>query len=211
MHIRKILFTAALLAATTPALAGGFYVLGTVGASRFDGGDTAEAESILRAIGWSNISSSFDDSSNGYKLQLGYQIDPNFAIEGGLVDLGKYHYNLTATNLRANADIKASGINIAALGLLPVNESVSAFAKLGAIRANLEVHTQATNTSNGASATTNKSATSWSPVIGLGANIALAPNMMLRLELEEFKKLGDADKTGEANVRLFSAGLAFKF
>ena len=209
MQIRKLIFTAALVAATTPALAGNFYVLGSVGLSSADA-DTVGIENELRAVGLSNVSFDLDKTSTGYKLQLGYQFNPNWAIEGGFVDLGKFNYNLSATNIRGTGNLEASGFNVAALGLYPLNESAAGFVKLGALRSKVTNYIQLTNTINGASASASESATTWSPVVGLGANFALAPNLTLRLEVERYMNLGDAD-TSETDARLFSAGLAFKF
>ncbi|MEI7431483.1 MAG: outer membrane beta-barrel protein [Betaproteobacteria bacterium] len=188
----------ALLAATAaaPALAGDFYVAGSVGQSAFDV-PKSRLDGLLTSAGYTGINTSIDKNDIAYKAQVGYQLNQYFAIEGGYIDFGKAKYSGTVTGGTVKADIKASGFNIAAVGILPINESFSLFGKLGVIDAKAEVGSA--------------SATKIKPTYGLGATYNVNKQLGIRVEYELFSKLGDANKTGEADVSVLSAGVAYKF
>jgi OOP family OmpA-OmpF porin len=210
MLIRTLSCAALLAAISSPALAGNFYVVGALGQAQLEE-DASQIDRELSALGLTNLSTNFDKSSSGYKLQVGYQFNPNFAIEGGYADLGKYKYDFSANGLRGQMDVKASGIGISALGMLPLDESITGFLKLGTIHAKVKNNLQITNTITGASVSAAESASSWSTVLGIGGNFKLAQNMDLRVEYEKFYKLGEQDTTGEGDVRLISLGVSYKF
>src|SRR5688572_4917359 len=75
-----------------------------------------------------------DDDDLGYKLYGGYRFNRNFALEGGYFNLGDYSFTATspAGALRGNA--KVHGINLDAVGILPITDTFSAFARAGVTR-----------------------------------------------------------------------------
>jgi OOP family OmpA-OmpF porin len=150
-----------------------------------------------------------DEKDVGYKLQIGYMVNRNFGVEGGWVDLGKFRYNASFTGGSAQADIKASGINIAGIGVLPLDHGFSLFGKLGVI--NAKVKTNVSASGPGGSASANESSTNWSPNYGLGVMYDVSPKFAIRAEWERFDKVGDKNKTGEGDVDLLSVGLRFSF
>lgn len=192
----------------TPAFAGDVYVLGSVGQSSFSD-DKSTVDDALRSVGVTNLSSSLDKSDTGYKLQVGYQFTPNLAIEGGYVNLGKEKYSATFTGGTASADAKASGWNIDALGIWPVNDSFSVFGKIGLIDAKVELN--ATATGPGGSASASVSSTDWKSTWGVGASYNINKTVGLRAEYEQFVKLGNTDTTGESTVSLLSVGVVVHF
>jgi OOP family OmpA-OmpF porin len=208
MKIKALAAIALLAASVTPALAGDIYVLGAIGRSSVYE-DNSQIDRELVSAGATNVSSSIDRTDTGYKLQLGYQFNPNFAVEGGYVSLGKMKYSATFTGGSATLEGKASGWNIAAVGILPINDAFSAFGKLGVIRAKLETNVSATGPGGSASGSTN--ATNWKPTWGFGGIYNINKAVGVRLEYERFQKLGDNDTTGQPNVDLLSAGVAYKF
>jgi OOP family OmpA-OmpF porin len=191
----------ALLAATavTPALAGDFYVVGSVGQSSFDV-DKGRADGLLTAAGYTGVNTSVDKNDTAYKAQVGYQFNQYFAVEGGYINFGKAQYRGTITGGIVKADIEASGFNIDAVGILPINESFSLFGKLGVIDAKVELV-----------GTSSVSATKWKPTYGVGATYNVNKQLGIRVEYEQFSKLGDSNKTGESDVNVISAGVAYKF
>ena len=48
--------------------------------------------STIEDAGSAGPGESIEKNSTAYKLQLGYRINPNFAIEGGYLNLGKFAY-----------------------------------------------------------------------------------------------------------------------
>lgn len=207
---RKSMLALALLAlGSSPAwAAGNFYVLGAGGLTHANI-NQGELDNELRAAGLTLLSSSTDNNDAGYKLQVGYQFNPNFAIEGGYVDLGKYSYSASLTGGNAGGEAKVDGWNIALLGTLPLANNFGVFAKLGTIDAKVKTRIFATGT--GGSASIDESATKWKTNVGLGGSWMVSPNLGIRLEYEEFYKLGNKDTTGESDVSLLSVGLSYRF
>jgi len=95
------------------------------------------------------------------------------------------------------------------VGILPINESFSLFGKLGVINAKVESSVRATGPGRSASASV--SSTKLTPTYGIGATYNVNKQLGIRVEYELFSKLGDANKTGEADVSVLSAGVAYKF
>ena len=94
--------------------------------------DDAHITSNLLGSGFATSSISNDDSDTGYKLFAGYKYNKNFAVEGGYFDLGQFGF--TATTVPAgtlNGNLKLKGLNLDAVGILPINEKFSAFGRVG--------------------------------------------------------------------------------
>jgi OOP family OmpA-OmpF porin len=196
------------LVAAAPAFAGDVYVVGSVGRSDVNINGAALDTSLVSA-GAVGVSSSVNKNDTGFKLLLGYQINPNLAIEGGYVNLGKASYQATFTGGTAVASVKASGPTISAVGIMPVNDSLSLFGKLGVINGKVEAYVAATGPGGAASAAISPS--KWRPSVGIGASYNVNKQFGLRMEYEHFNKLGDANTIGESNVNLFTVGAVFKF
>ncbi len=210
---RKHIAVAALLSvAMASAFAGDWYAVGSVGQSKAQDTGKADLDQSLVSMGVTGLRSSMDDNDTGYKLQLGYKFTPSWAVEGGYVDLGKFRYNATFSGPvagSASTDAKVNGWNIAAVGILPINDQFAVFGKLGAVDAKVE--TSATATGAGTSASGSVSATKWKANYGLGATFSLSKTIGFRAELERFEKLGESGKTGESSVDLLSVGVVFTF
>ena len=186
----------------------GVYVLGAVGSSRV-AIDKAEIDSELTAVGVTGLSSTSHETDTGYKLQLGYKVNQNFAVEGGYVDLGKFTYDATFTGGTAKATAKATGWNIVAMGILPLGDTFSLLGRLGVIRA--KVDETASATGPGGSALASVSATKNKSTYGLGVAYNLSKSTSIRADYDRYSKLGDKNTTGEGDVDLYSLAVAYKF
>lgn len=209
MKNKHIAVATILSLAAASALAGNWYVVGSVGQSEVQDTNKGEIDAALASIPVTGLSSSMDDTDTGYKLQLGYKFTPNWAIEGGYVDLGKFKYDATFAGGTANAEIKVTGWNIAAVGTYPINEQFSVFGKLGVIDAKVEADFTATGP--GGTASDGDSSTKAKGNWGVGATYNINKQWGVRAEWERFDKLGDKDKTGESDVDLLSVGVVFNF
>lgn len=206
--VRLLAAVSIVSASVAPALAENMYVAASIGQSKVNI-NKAEIDNALTNAGVTGLSSSIDDTDTAYKLQVGYQFTPNIAAEIGYVDLGKLSYNAAYTGGTASATAKVTGWTVAALGILPLNNSYSLFAKLGMIDG--KVQTDVWATGPGGSATANASSTNWRPNYGLGVAYSATKTIDVRGEYERFDDLGDANKTGKGNVDLLSVGVAFRF
>lgn len=210
----KIAIILSSLYATTGVHADDFYVVGSVGQSEFKDDRHSANHALtgsagLTVDGAAGIPSNFDNTDTGYKLQLGYSINPNFAVEGGYVNLGERNYRATFSTGQASARVDERGWNLDAVGILPVNDALSVFGKVGAIDAKVNYHLSGED--GGGDIADSREAYKWSPTFGVGANYAINDAVGVRLELERFADLGKASTTGEQNVDLASVGISYRF
>ena len=186
----------------------GAYILGAVGASKV-AIDKASIDDALTSVGVTGLSSTTDETDTGYKLQLGYKLNQNFAIEGGYVDLGEFTYDATFTGGTGKETAKVDGWNIVAMGILPLGDTYSLLGRLGAIRAKVDATASATGP--GGSALDNAKATKNSFTYGLGVAYNMSKSTSIRLDYDRYAKLGDKNSTGEGDVDLYSLAVGYKF
>jgi OOP family OmpA-OmpF porin len=191
------------------AHADNWYAVGSVGQSQFHDSKSS-ADSDLVSLGATGLSSKLTKKDDGYKLQLGYRFTPNIALEGGQVDLGMEKYKASYIGGEATLEGKAKGLNLALLGIYPINDQFALFGKLGVIDAKVNVKSTQTGFADSRVSSTDMKAN-----FGLGASYNFASkdwnNFGVRAEWERFNKLGDTAKTGETNVDLLSVGLVINF
>jgi OOP family OmpA-OmpF porin len=204
------LFAAAVLGicgliATSQALAQkGWYIGGSAGASRID-------DDI--AMGGLITSGTVDGSTTGFKIFGGYQFFDNFALDLALVDLGKAKYSGTFFNTPVTGGtVDIWGLNISAVGILPVSESFSVFGKVGVFAWEAD----AKDTTGGIPFSTSETGADFS--FGLGMSYSFTKHWSVRFEWERFKVgggedayTGQSNSTGSAHVDLLSLGVAYRF
>lgn len=200
-----------LLLGSMAQAAEGFYVLGSVGSARLDDDTDKSRKDAIAAdvFEFTPDHSTQDDNDTGSKLQLGYQFNDNFAIEGGYTDLGQLDYKATSDEGWAKQKTTVKGWNLDALLILPVNAGVSLFAKIGAIDA--EVKTKVSGDTDFVSGEDSDKETKVAAKFGLGLSYNFYGNLSARIEGEYYSKLGDEDKTGEVDAQLYSVGLSYRF
>lgn len=105
---RNAALAAALTAigASTPAYAAGWYAGAGVGQAEYEG---------------------LSDEPTSMKLFVGYSFNPNAAVEFAYVDSGEAKEDTFLGDFKASAD----GFEVSAVGLLPVNNTVSFLGRLG--------------------------------------------------------------------------------
>ncbi|MFO7542455.1 MAG: outer membrane beta-barrel protein [Thiobacillus sp.] len=206
------------------AQAEGFYVGLGIGQSKADVMSAGAFESDLVTVlvdagyGPATASASIDDTSTGWKLFGGWQLHKNFGLELGYADLGKVKANVSGTFLdggegsgsyAANASSEATTWGLTALGILPLTDKFSAFAKLGFHRWDVDGNVAATATDSGvvASLAETFSDSGTDLTYGLGAKYNITKDWAVRAEWERFKLKGDID----TDVDLASISMQFAF
>jgi len=155
-------------------------------------------------------SSSIDRSAGTLNLFGGYQFNPNFALEGGYVNLGKFSYSSSVSSPAmdtVNGHLGVQGADLAALGLLPLNEQWSLYGKAGALYAKTKLDAS----SGGAVAVSDESHTGTSPLLGAGLNYDLTRKVALRGEWDRYFRVGDSSTTGRGDIDQFTAGVVYRF
>ncbi|MGA7950315.1 MAG: outer membrane beta-barrel protein [Thiobacillaceae bacterium] len=190
------------------AMAGDLYLLGDITHSK-DSLKKGHFDSALTGAGATGLSSSDSGSGNQWRLQLGYGINSNFAVEAGYIDFGKAKYSAAYAGGTASGNLKAGGLDLVALGILPLSERFSIFGKAGAVavRAKSSLTASAPAGAAAGDATSNEVR----PLIGLGVSYRIADNVDLRGEFDHVNGLGKSNKTGTMDSNLVSVGVAYHF
>lgn len=177
------------LVAAPQASAQGFYIGGSVGQSDFDNGN---------AIPDLITSGTVDGKDTGYKIFGGYEFNRNFGVELAWVDLGKASYSGTFLGLPVTGgSVKTSGLNISAVGTLPLSSSFALFGKLGLF----SWESKASDVTGGVPFSGKEDGSDVS--FGIGASYNFTKNLAIRAEWEQFKAVD--------NISLLSLGVVYKF
>jgi len=191
------------------ASAGEFYAVGALGQTNADL-DKAAIDREIIAAGATTMRSALDKRDTAFKAALGYRVNPYVAVEGGYVDLGRAKYAATATQGRAESELEARGVQLSALGILPLNDAFSVFGKIGTIHAKVKGSARVSVPVLGSFAGS-IDASNWKTAIGAGAEYRFDRRWGVRAEYERFRKLGDADRTGETDVDAVTVGVVMRF
>lgn len=185
----------------------GWYLGANVGQSRANI-DDEKINSNLLGGGFTSTTIADDDRSTGYKVFGGYQINKNFAVEGGYFDLGDFGYKATTEPAGTlNGEIEVQGLNLDVVGTLPVTEKFSAFARAGVTYAETEDHF--TGTGAVSVANPNPSEREANYKYGLGVQYDFTEALGVRAEAERYR-INDA-VGNDGDVDLFSLGLVYRF
>jgi OOP family OmpA-OmpF porin len=185
----------------------GWYVGGNVGQSRAKIDDPRITAQLLGA-GLATTSIVDDNRHAGYKLFGGYQINKNFAIEGGYFNLGQFGFvAATAPPGTLTGNIKLQGVNLDGVGTLPITEKLSIFGRLGVNYA------QARDTFSSTGYVTvpnpNPSKNQFNYKFGAGLQYAFTDALAMRLEAERYR-INDA-VGNRGDIDLYSLGLIYRF
>ena len=205
--IAAIAAASALAAQTASAQDSGWYAGGNVGRTSATV-DNARITSGLAGAGLTTTSIADRDRDTGYKIYGGYQLSPNFALEGGYFDLGKFGFTANTNPAGTlNGDIRVRGLNLDLVGTLPLSERLSLLGRVGANYA----QTRGTFSGTGAVGVTNpnpnKSDTNYK--IGVGLQYAFTEALSMRGELERYR-INDA-VGNRGHIDMVSVGLVYKF
>lgn len=185
----------------------GWYLGGNIGQSRSHINNGRIADSVLDD-GFIVRSITDDDRDTGYKLFGGYQFNKNFALEGGYFNLGEFTFSADTIPLGTlDGTIKLRGYNLDAVGLLPINEKLSAFGRLGI------TYAETKDSFNGSGAVIlndgSHSDRNTNAKIGLGLQYALNEHVDLRLEAERYRL--DNSFGSKDNIDFISVGAVYRF
>ncbi|MEO8278297.1 MAG: outer membrane beta-barrel protein [Ideonella sp.] len=160
------------LAGAAQAQSQGPYVGGSVGGSHYKGSPVGNAET--------------DRSTTATKLYGGYQVTPNFAVEGGYVDLGKFDSSA--------GQLKANGAYLDAVGKLPIAGPWSAIGRVGVI--------------NGKTEGLGGNGRDVNAKLGAGVEYAIDSNLAVRGEWERYRL---DTSSGKANTDTYTVGVKYAF
>ena len=170
--------------------------------------DDPRITSGLAAAGFITNSISDRDSSTGYKVFGGYQINQNFAVEGGYFDLGKFGYTAYTTPTGTlSGNMRVTGLNLDLVGSLPLSEKFSAFGRVGLNHARTRDNFSGTGALGATN--TNPSANGTNYKLGVGLQYALSEAWSIRGELERYRVKDGIGNLG--HIDMASVGLVYRF
>ena len=209
-HLSLLAISGSLAIYSTTTLAQvspGWYVGGNVGSTRAHFNNDA-INSGLANQGLTVTSTTSDNRDIGYKLFSGYQINPNFAVEGGFFDLGRFGYGSTTIPTGTfNGSTRVRGLNLDLLGMVPLSERLSAFARIGAAYARSRANFSSTGAVPFGTSSSTRNGTDLK--YGLGLQYALTDALALRGEVERYRINDPLRNRG--NVNMVSLGLIYRF
>jgi len=197
------------LLSSTCALAAdeGWYVGTSYGETRSDVIDARIIDALI-GNGYRTRILNDDEVDRGYKVFAGYQINPNFAVEGGYFSLGKFRYQAEMDRLAVvRGDSTTDGVNLDLVGLLPVTERMSVFARAGAVY--VESRERRWETGPLINRYDHGRETDLSYKFGAGVQYAMTDALALRLEAERYR-LDDLGGS-KSDVDMFSVGMVYSF
>jgi OmpA-OmpF porin, OOP family len=180
-----------------------WYIGGNIGQSRAKIDDAR----IIPLLPGATISD--DSKGNAFKLFGGYKFNKNFAVEGGYFNLGEFGYTAVhPAPATLSGNIKLQGLNIDAVGMLPLQKKFSVFGRLGL------TYTQAKDdfSSSGAApvpANPNPSKRALKYNAGLGVQYDFNRSLGMRLEAERYRVDDAIGNNGDINM--YSVGLVYRF
>ena len=213
MKTTAIFCLLALCATTASAQTSGFYGGASIGQAKVDMDNSSDDSAKLATeLGFTNISSSQDDSDTSWKIFAGYKLNQNLAIEGGYADLGKFQLNadgiLNGVTGKLDGSVKSHAYFIDLLGVLPMGD-FSVFGKLGG--AYTQTKAEASASYSSASASDSVKENKFSPKLGVGVEYNITQSIAIRGEFERYFNVGDDSTTGESDVDVWSVGLKASF
>jgi len=155
-----------------------------------------------------SVSISDDNTGLAWKFFGGYHFNKNFALEGGYFHLGQFGYNATTSPAGTMyGKIHLQGFNLDAVGMLPLENKFSVFARLGLQYALAKDNFSSTGAVPiPANSNPNKNAANYKA--GLGVQYDFNKSLGMRVEAERFRIDDAVGNRGDVNV--FSVGLVFK-
>jgi OOP family OmpA-OmpF porin len=185
----------------------GWYVGANIGQSRAKIADDRITAQLLSG-GLVTTSISDDNRDLGFKIFGGYQINKNFAVEGGYFDLGEFGFKaLTLPTGTLSGNIKLKGLNLDLVGIIPFTEKFAAFGRVGVNYAHAKDSFSGTGSVSVLNPNPSKYDTNYK--FGVGLQYAFTESLGIRAEAERYR-IDDA-VGNRGDIDLLSLGLVYRF
>ncbi len=137
-----------------------------------------------------------DDSDKTYTIRGGYRFHPNFAVEVGYYDLGKYTFSGRSGNIDVSGSAKAKSFGISAVGIAPVAQNFEIYGRIGIEESEIKAN------ANTANFTAGESDKQTGATYGIGARYLFSKNVGLFAEWMKNDKI---------EVDSYLVGVDFRF
>ena len=202
-----LVITALLASPLAVAADDGWYLGASAGQSRADL-NFGVATTTGLPTGVTIINPDYDDRDTGFKLFGGYQLNNNFAFEGGRFDLGNFGFTAnTIPTGTSSGDYDVDGWFLDMVGTIPLTSKIDFLARAGFTHAYTTSHMYGTGAVPAVRPTDRGSDSN--PKLGLGLQYELTDNLDVRLEAERFHL--DEPFANKGDVDLLSLGVVYRF
>ncbi|RUO37019.1 hypothetical protein CWE13_09275 [Aliidiomarina shirensis] len=149
-----------------------------------------------------------DNKDFGFKLFGGYQFNRYIALEGGYFDLGKFNYTADTNPVgTAAGELGFNGWNLDVVGLMPITERSSLFARVGAHNSKSSVNFVGTGAVNILTPSFRKNSTDYK--FGVGYEYNVTDTISLRLEAERYRM--DDAVGNHGDIDFYSVSVLYRF
>lgn len=173
--------------------------------------DSGSRSSQFLDLGFDAAATSGDDSDGAFRVFAGYGLHRYVAIEAGYTDLGRYELRtIVAPVGRLDSRTRVGAADVSVLGLLPVGERFTLFARGGGF-----VSRTRTSFSGSGSVQVieggDRSERSQGLLYGAGAMAAITPRWGVRLEWTRLRKAIDETLLGRQDADFWGLGVTYRF
>ena len=148
------------------------------------------------------------DTDTALRGIIGYQVNPNLAVEASYANYGAAEYN---DNAGLTASASATGFQLSAVGSWPIANAFSLTGKLGLALTKGEV--KAAETTPGIEFTYSNDDDTTALAWGIGARYDINQSVAVRAQYERLGKISfdKTDSTATSPLNLLTAGVIFRF
>jgi hypothetical protein len=169
------------------------------------------------------LTSTFDDEDSSYGFVVGWRMSEHWAFEGGYMDLGEVKYRQRASGafvtdppgsppatFQQNIDSSTSGIQMSALGILPLSYRWEVYARGGVLISNSTENIFVLD-EQGTSGKLRSTKSGFDLLAGVCIGFSIAEIYNLRLEYQRVFDAGDDATLDAADVDLMSLNVSVSF
>ena len=195
-HLLAVLVAIAAAPAIAKEPALGFYVGAGAGVSSFRGDYASQVDQAYAGTGFTvDAATVTDDRDTAWKVYAGWRFHPYGAIEAAWLDFGeaRTHYAIGVPNIGAatrDGRYRLSGAEVSALGIVPLGDRATVYAKAGALFSQLKYDESGLNQFGepGSFSHTNRETKFlW----GLGGSFELVDSLAVRIEWQRAEDIGE--------------------
>ena len=166
--------------------------------------DDERITSGLATRGFTTTAIDDDDTDTGWKIFAGRKFNRNFAVEAGYFNLGEPGYTAHTNGGDQTGSTKFQGVNLDAVGILPISEKFSALGRVGL------TYTEANGTFSGVGVDDSSPKTSDANYkVGAGLQYDFTRSLGVRAEWERYRVDDAVGNSG--HIDLLSVGLVYIF
>lgn len=153
----------------------------------------------------------FQIANNGLagRLGVGYQFNPNLAVELGYLQLAKQVGTVNASGFTPGTEtLKQNAIDIAAKGIIPITDKFNAYGKLGVAYLTSTITSRFEGIKDNQNEAFGIAKHKLAPEVGVGVSYNITPNVFVDTSLTHIQPMG---KNKPGNVDFAALGIGYRF